>query len=211
MRARASAGAVKRLTSLRRRSLSHCVWSAHETAPKCACSSWDPRQNLSRLPDRCHGNGVSREGGAGIYVTEKGRPRKCVSLATLGDDSLGRRHLASLLYCWCGEAALTPHRSPIQRRTGSTERRSHAGRTRAGGAPAAARGHRAQTGTTTPAPRPGPSPRARALFTRAGRNGGLRGLGGTPGPRRQRASRLPSGSETSLLEQEFSKCGPRTG
>ena len=81
VRARASAGDVKRLTSLRRRSLSHCVWSAHETAPRCACRSWDPRQNLSRLPDRCHGNGVSRGGGAGIYVTEKGRPRKCVSLA----------------------------------------------------------------------------------------------------------------------------------
>lgn len=150
MRARASAGDVKRLTSLRRRSQSHCVWSAHETAPRRACRSWDPRQNPSRVPDRCHGNGVSREGGAGIYVTEKGRPRKCVSLAPLGDDSLGRRHLASLLYCWSGEAALTPHRSSIQRRTGSPEHRSHAGRTRAGGAPAAARGHRAQTGTTTP-------------------------------------------------------------
>lgn len=103
-------------------------------------------------------------------------------------------------------AALTQHRSPSARRTGSPERRSHAGRTRAGGAPAAARGHRAQTGTATPAPRPAarssdwalPSG-AGALHSCRGRSGTLRGLGGTASPRRQRASRsaLPSSSKRS--------------
>lgn len=72
----------------------------------------------------------------------------------LGDDSLSCRHLASSSYHRCGETTLTQNCSPTPRRTGSPERRSHAGRTCAGGASAAAGGHRAQTGTVPPSPRP---------------------------------------------------------
>lgn len=89
----------------------------------------------------------------GNYVTEEGRVRKYVT-GLLSDDSLSCRHLGSSSYHRCGETALTPHCSPTPRRTGSPERRSHAGRTCAGGASAAAGGHRAQTGTVPPLPRP---------------------------------------------------------
>lgn len=91
------AGDGKSLTSLRRRSLSPCVWRIHGTAPRRSCSSGDPVQNLTRLPDRCHGNGVSLAGRAGSDVTDKGRVRTCVSLA----PSATTRSAAAILRACC--------------------------------------------------------------------------------------------------------------
>lgn len=148
----------------------------------------------------------SREG-AGSCITKKGRSRKRVSFPSSATTLSAAAILRACLSAVRG-AALTQHRSPSARRTGSPERRSHAGRTRAGGASAAARGHRAQTGTATPAPRPAARSSARALPSGAGalhscreRSGRLRGFGGTASPRRQRASHsaLPSGSKRSAL------------
>lgn len=116
-------------------------------------------------------------------------------------------------------AALTQHRSPSARRTGSPERRSHAGRTRAGGAPATARGHRAQTGTATPAPLPspilglGPPLRCgRSSLVRRRKRPLYEGLEGlqVPGGSAFPALRSLLVAKEALLEQWFSKCGPRT-
>ena len=88
---------VKSLTSLRRRSLSPCVWRVLGTAPRRSCSSGDPVQILALLPCRCHGNGVSLVGRAGSDVTEKGRTRTCVSLS----PSATTRSAAAILRACC--------------------------------------------------------------------------------------------------------------
>lgn len=148
---------AERLTSLRRRSLSSCVWSAHGTAPTrppLLRSPANASRALRPLPWQRRLARASPAGKRWEVMSRIGAGPEVRQPRLLGYHSLGRRHLASLSYCRCEKTLSTQQGSPTLRRTGCPERRSHAGRTRAGGAPAAARGHRAQTGTTSPAPLP---------------------------------------------------------